>query len=61
MPLPEKFHGLEDQETRYRKRYLDMAMNNEVFDVLIFRSRFIQVLREFYWKHGFYELDTPVL
>jgi len=61
MPLPEKFHGIEDQELRYRKRYLDMTMNDATFDVISFRSQFIRHLREFYWSHGFTELETPVL
>lgn len=61
MPLPEKFHGMEDPDLRYRKRYLDMVTNDSVFDVLTFRSRFIQKLREFYWRHDFIELETPVL
>lgn len=61
MPLPEKFHGMEDPDLRYRKRYLDMVSDDSVFDVIVFRSRFIQKLREFYWKNDFIELETPVL
>lgn len=52
---------MEDPELRYRKRYVDMIMNDEVFDVISFRSAFIRHLRSFYWEHGFVELETPVL
>lgn len=60
-PLPEKWHGLTDQETAYRKRYLDLISNQETMDRFKFRSQFIHELRNFYAKHGFVELDTPVL
>lgn len=61
LPLPEKFHGLADEETIYRKRYLDMITNRESYDRMIFRSRFVQKLREFYYKEGFIEVETPTL
>src|SRR5665213_1792100 len=58
---PEKWHGIADQETAWRQRYLDMTSNRETLDRFIFRSRFVQMLREFYWEHGFMEMETPVL
>ena len=60
-PLPEKFHGVTDQETIYRQRYLDLIMNDESFDRFKFRSDFVKTLREFYWKQSFMEIETPVL
>jgi lysyl-tRNA synthetase class 2 len=60
-PLPEKFHGLKDQETLYRQRYLDLIMNPDTKKRFEFRSAFIRYLREFYWKNGFKEVETPVL
>lgn len=60
-PLPEKWHGIQDQETIYRQRYLDLIMNNESFDRFKFRSQFIKAVREFYWKHDFTEIETPIL
>jgi lysyl-tRNA synthetase class 2 len=61
LPLPEKFHGLADEETIYRKRYLDMITDRSSYDRMIFRSRFVQKLREFYYKEGFIEVETPTL
>lgn len=61
LPLPEKFHGLADEETIYRKRYLDMITDKSSYDRMIFRSRFVQKLREFYYKEGFIEVETPTL
>lgn len=58
---PEKWHGIADQETAWRKRYLDLTSNRETMDRFLFRSRFVQELREFYWEHGFTEVETPVL
>jgi lysyl-tRNA synthetase class 2 len=60
-PLPEKWHGLADRETAYRQRYLDMTSNRETFERMTFRSSFIRALREFYWQHGFVEVEIPVL
>ena len=60
-PLPEKWHGLKDIETRYRQRYLDILSNEGIKNVFIFRSNFIKTLREFYWNQGFIELETPIL
>lgn len=60
-PLPEKFHGLKDQDLRYRQRYLDMIVNPEVKDVFIKRSKILAAIREFLDSRGFVEVDTPVL
>lgn len=60
-PLPEKFHGLKDQETLYRQRYLDIVMNPDTKKRFEFRSMFIRKLREFYYQNGFMEVETPVL
>jgi len=58
---PEKWHGVSDQETAWRQRYLDLMSNRETFDRFLFRSRFVQELRQFYWENGFVEVETPVL
>ena len=60
-PLPEKFHGLKDEETLYRQRYLDLITNNETYDRFLLRSRFIKAMRDFYEEEGFIELETPIL
>ncbi|MDD3262736.1 MAG: lysine--tRNA ligase [Candidatus Absconditabacteria bacterium] len=60
-PLPEKFHGLQDQEDIYRKRYLDMTMNPESYQRFLFKSKFYKVLRDFYIQEGFVEIQTPIL
>ncbi len=60
-PLPEKFHGVKDKETLYRQRYLDIIMNPDTKKRFEFRSDFIKKLREFYYKNGFMEVETPVL
>ncbi len=60
-PLPEKFHGVTDQETIYRQRYLDLIMNDDSFERFKFRSDFVKAIREFYWKHDFTEIETPIL
>ncbi len=60
-PLPEKFHGLTDQEMRYRQRYLDLIMNQESRDVFIMRSRIVQFIREFLNQRGFLEVETPMM
>ena len=60
-PLPEKYHGLRDTETRYRQRYLDLIANREVMDVFRLRSRVIGGIRRFLDERGFLEVDTPVL
>ena len=60
-PLPEKFHGLKDMDTRYRQRYLDLIVNPEVRDTFVKRSQIIKAIREFMDDHGYLEVDTPVL
>lgn len=60
-PLPEKFHGLTDKELRYRQRYLDMIMNKEVRDIFKLRSRVVSILRNFFEKKGFLEVETPMM
>lgn len=61
LPLPEKFHGLTDVETRYRQRYVDMIVNEEVRETFRKRSLIIQKLREYLTKQGFLEVETPML
>ena len=61
LPLPEKFHGLTDTDTRYRKRYLDMIMNPDVKDTFIKRSKIITSIRNYLDSHGFIEVETPIL
>lgn len=61
LPLPEKFHGLTDVETRYRQRYVDMIMNEDVRDTFRKRSLIIQKIREYLAKNGFLEVETPIL
>lgn len=60
-PLPEKFHGLKDVETRYRQRYLDLIMNENVKDTFIKRTKIIQSIRRYLDERNFLEVETPVL
>ena len=60
-PLPEKWHGLTDVEIRYRRRYLDLIMNDPVKDVFTLRSRIIQSIRQFFVDRGFLEVETPMM
>lgn len=60
-PLPEKFHGISNQEMLYRERHLDLIMNDETKKRFLLRSKFIKLIREFLWGKGFIEVDTPVL
>jgi len=60
-PLPEKFHGLTDTDTRYRQRYLDLIMNEEVRDTFVKRSRIISSIRRYLDGQGFMEVETPML
>jgi len=60
-PLPEKWHGLKDVETRYRQRYLDLIVNPDVQKTFIIRSKIIQSLRRFLDSKGFLEVETPIL
>ena len=61
LPLPEKWHGLQDEEERFRKRYLDLLFNKEVKEKFGKRDKIIKLLREFLDKKGFLEVETPVL
>ena len=60
-PLPEKFHGLNDQEQKYRQRYLDLITNEESRHVFITRSRVIQKIREFLVNRHYLEVETPMM
>jgi lysyl-tRNA synthetase class 2 len=60
-PLPEKWHGLKDVETRYRQRYVDLVVNPESRAIFVLRSRLIQVLRRFFDARGFLEVETPMM
>jgi len=60
-PLPEKWHGLKDIETRYRQRYLDLFSNPETRDIFILRSKLINLIREFFNHLGFIEVETPMM
>jgi lysyl-tRNA synthetase class 2 len=60
-PLPEKWHGLKDVETRYRQRYVDLVVNPEVRDIFVLRSRIVQGLRAFLDARGFLEVETPMM
>ena len=61
LPLPEKWHGLTDVELRYRQRYVDLAMNPEVREVFVKRSKLVQSLRRFLDSYGFIEVETPMM
>ena len=61
LPLPEKFHGLRDMETRYRQRYVDLIANPEVKNTFIVRSRLMKAIREFLDNRGYIEVETPIL
>lgn len=61
LPLPEKWHGLQDIEERLRKRYLDIMFNPEVKELILKKSRFWQATRHFLTREGFLEVETPVL
>lgn len=60
-PLPSLWHGIKDEETRYRKRYLDILLKPELKDLFIKKAKFWQVIREFLIDHQFLEVETPVL
>jgi len=61
LPLPEKWHGLTDVETRYRQRYLDLIVNPEVREVFRKRSRIVSAIRDFMVDHDFQEVETPMM
>jgi lysyl-tRNA synthetase class 2 len=60
-PLPEKWHGLTDIETRYRQRYLDLIVNDHVREVFVLRSQIIRAFREFFLEKDFLEVETPMM
>ena len=61
LPLPDKWHGLQDVEETYRKRYLDMIMDKEVSDRFVTRAKIVKAIREFFDNKNFIEIETPVL
>jgi lysyl-tRNA synthetase, class II len=61
LPLPEKFHGLTDVETRYRQRYVDLIVNPEVRDVFFKRAKIVSLIRDFMVKRDFLEVETPMM
>ncbi len=60
-PLPEKWHGLRDVETRYRQRYVDLIVNPEVRDIFVLRARLVNGIRRFLDARGFLEVETPMM
>ncbi len=60
-PLPEKWHGLQDKELRYRERYVDLMVNSDVRDVFIKRSKIVSLIRRYLEDKGFLEVETPLL
>ncbi len=60
-PLPEKWHGLVDEEIRARQRYVDLIMNEESMNTFITRSKIISLIREFMNSHAYFEVETPIL
>src|SRR6185312_1353432 len=60
-PLPEKYHGLTDQELRYRQRYLDLLVNEETRKTFLIRSKIVDVIRDFLKERQFLEVETPMM
>lgn len=60
-PLPEKYHGLTDKEERYRRRYLDLIMNDSSREVALLRPRIVSAIRHYMDSHGYVEVETPIL
>ena len=60
-PLPEKWHGLQDKELRYRQRYLDLIVNDKTRKIFNLRSTIIQNIRSFFFDHGYLEVETPMM
>ncbi len=60
-PLPDKFHGLQDQEIRYRQRYVDLIVNEESRKTFVLRSKIVQHVRNFLIRHDFMEVETPMM
>ncbi len=61
LPLPDKWHGLQDIEETYRKRYLDMIMDKEVYDRFIIRNKIVKYIRHFFDEKNFIEVETPII
>ena len=61
LPLPEKWHGLQDVELRYRQRYVDLIMNQDVREVFVKRSKIVQSIRRFFDARGYVEVETPMM
>lgn len=61
VPLPEKWHGLQDKEIRYRRRYVDLIVNDDVFATFMLRSRIVETVRRYLISKGFVEVETPIL
>lgn len=61
LPIPDSWQGLEDVETRYRQRALDFKINSEAREIIRTRSRVVSIIREFFTRHGFTEIQTPIL
>lgn len=61
LPLPEKFHGLQDIETRYRQRYLDLITNEDTRKVFLGRSKIVSIIRRYLEDNGFIEIESPIL
>ncbi len=60
-PLPEKYHGIKDKELRYRRRYEDLVMNEQVLETFRARARIVQMLRAYFTSNGFLEVETPMM
>lgn len=60
-PLPEKFHGIKDPEKRYRRRYLDLIMNDRSRQIFLNRSKIVSAMRRFFEENGFMEVETPMM
>jgi lysyl-tRNA synthetase, class II len=61
LPLPEKWHGLQDVELRYRRRYVDLTVNPEVREVFVKRAKLVQTIRRFFDDRGYIEVETPMM
>jgi lysyl-tRNA synthetase, class II len=61
LPLPEKWHGLQDVELRYRRRYVDLTVNPEVREVFVKRAKLVQTIRRFFDERGYIEVETPMM
>jgi lysyl-tRNA synthetase class 2 len=61
LPIPEHWHGLSDVETRYRSRALDFKINEDAYKIIQTRSKIVELIRDFFTRHGFIEIHTPIL